>query len=187
MSTIYLYVKQHNITGLKYFGKTIRNPFEYNGSGLYWQRHLKIHGKKHIKTLEVWGFDNQESCTQFAIRFSQDNDIVESKEWANIRIENGKDGGGNNTGEKNSFYGKTHSDEFKQKQSIRMKNRIVSDETKEKLKLSHIGRPKRKMPERFSVSIRKSHIGRKWWNNGIEEKFQKEPPSPDYVLGRKPK
>lgn len=39
-----LYIKTHNITGLKYFGKTIKNPFKYKGSGKYWTRHLAIHG-----------------------------------------------------------------------------------------------------------------------------------------------
>ena len=38
---IYLYLKQHNITGLKYFGKTEQNPYKYKGSGIYWLRHLK--------------------------------------------------------------------------------------------------------------------------------------------------
>jgi hypothetical protein len=57
---IYLYVKQHSITDLKYFGRTVRNPFKYPGSGTYWSNHFKKHGKEHIKTLEVWGFDDQE-------------------------------------------------------------------------------------------------------------------------------
>jgi hypothetical protein len=36
-----LYVKTHNITGLKYFGKTTNDPFKYKGSGKYWLDHLK--------------------------------------------------------------------------------------------------------------------------------------------------
>ena len=32
--TIYLYVKQHSITGLKYFGRTTQaNPYKYKGYG----------------------------------------------------------------------------------------------------------------------------------------------------------
>jgi len=38
---VYLYVKIHNVTKLKYFGKTTKNPYNYKGSGLYWKRHLK--------------------------------------------------------------------------------------------------------------------------------------------------
>ena len=50
------------------------------------------HGKDKIKTIEVWGFDNEQLCTEFALKFSKDNDIVESKEWANLIEENGLDG-----------------------------------------------------------------------------------------------
>lgn len=44
---IYLYVKRHKVTGMKYFGKTVKkDPYKYNGSGLYWVRHIKKYGKK---------------------------------------------------------------------------------------------------------------------------------------------
>ena len=44
----HLYIKTHNITGLKYFGKTIGNPYSYKGSGTYWNNHLKKHGNNII-------------------------------------------------------------------------------------------------------------------------------------------
>jgi len=93
MSTTYLYVKQHLVTGLKYFGKTNKNPFRYFGSGTYWTRHIKKYGKEHIRTLEIWGFDNPSLCNEFASKFSEENNIVESAEWANLCPENGTDGG----------------------------------------------------------------------------------------------
>lgn len=41
----YLYVKTHNVTGLKYLGKTTKqDPHKYSGSGKHWMRHLKVHG-----------------------------------------------------------------------------------------------------------------------------------------------
>jgi hypothetical protein len=90
---IYLYVKQHSITGLKYFGMTKqKDPFKYLGSGKYWKLHLNKHGS-NIQTLEVWGFDNQEMCTEFALKFSEQNNIAESDKWANLKLENGSDGG----------------------------------------------------------------------------------------------
>jgi hypothetical protein len=93
---IYLYVKQHSVTKLKYFGKTIKpDPYKYNGSGTYWSNHFKKHGKDHIKTLEVWGFDDQELCTEFALKFSEEHNIVESPEWANMVPENAVGGGQN--------------------------------------------------------------------------------------------
>jgi len=92
MSTIYLYVKQHKKTGLKYFGQThTKNPYDYKGSGVYWKKHLSKHGKD-IDTLQVWEFQDQLKATEFAIDFSIKNNIVESKEWANLDVEDAKQG-----------------------------------------------------------------------------------------------
>ena len=70
----WLYIKQHNITGLKYFGKTIRDPLKYNGSGKYWVSHLKKHGK-YVTTLWVQLFENETELVQHAIDFSKTNNI----------------------------------------------------------------------------------------------------------------
>ena len=89
---IYLYVKQHQSTGLLYFGKTTcQDPFAYKGSGKHWVRHLRKHGQ-NIRTVELWGFDDQDACTSFATEFSEKHHIVESKAWANLVPENGLDG-----------------------------------------------------------------------------------------------
>jgi hypothetical protein len=42
--TIYLYVKTHNKTGLKYLGYTKTDPYHYQGSGIYWTKHIEKHG-----------------------------------------------------------------------------------------------------------------------------------------------
>jgi hypothetical protein len=91
----YLYIKQHNDTGLKYFGKTTSNPEKYKGSGLYWTAHLKSHGN-NVSTIWYERFNDKESLTEYAIAFSKENNIVESTEWANLKPENGLDGGQNN-------------------------------------------------------------------------------------------
>jgi hypothetical protein len=45
MNIYYLYIKTHNITGLKYLGQTSsNNPYIYNGSGLDWKNHIKKFG-----------------------------------------------------------------------------------------------------------------------------------------------
>ena len=88
----YLYIKTHNKTGLKYFGKTIEHPSTYPGSGLYWTRHLKIHGDD--VTTEIYGYYiDPETLHQEAVAFSKNNNIVESKNWANLRPETGFTGG----------------------------------------------------------------------------------------------
>lgn len=90
--TIYLYHKRHLTTHLNYFGKTINNPLLYNGSGIRWSHHLKKHGAL-VETVYIWEFDNVDDCTKFAIDFSIQNNIVNSREWANLCIEDGKMGG----------------------------------------------------------------------------------------------
>ena len=89
----YLYIKTHNVTGLKYFGKTTNSdPYLYPGSGIYWSRHLKLHGNN--VTTEIYGsYTTLESLEADAIKFSIDNNIVKSDEWANLVYENGHSGG----------------------------------------------------------------------------------------------
>lgn len=89
----HLYIKLHTKTGLKYFGKTNQDPYQYNGSGKKWTSHVNYHGKEYIKTLKVWSFEDLNECSSFAIKFSVDNNIVYSTSWANLKIEDGLSGG----------------------------------------------------------------------------------------------
>ncbi len=98
MSKIYLYTKEHTITNMKYFGKTMLNSFDlrpelYHGSGKYWLRHIRKHDRQYVITTNVWSFEDQASATEFALKFSKENDIVESKEWANLKDEDAVNGG----------------------------------------------------------------------------------------------
>jgi hypothetical protein len=93
-----LYIKTHNVTGLKYFGKTIQKDFHtYRGSGTYWVKHINKHG--YNVTTEMYAqFDEQDFIERnllkgCALMFSSENNIVESKEWANLKPEDGLDGG----------------------------------------------------------------------------------------------
>ena len=88
----YLYIKTHNITGLKYFGKTTKNPVSYKGSGKYWLKHLRKHGN-NIRTEVIGEYTDEQECKEIAINFSKLHNIVDSDEWANLCIENGTDGG----------------------------------------------------------------------------------------------
>jgi hypothetical protein len=89
----HLYVKYHPIKNLLYFGTTEEsNPIIYLGSGKHWKRHLKKYGKELVQTLCIWTFNYQSDLTRFALEFSEDNDIVASKIWANEIIENGLSG-----------------------------------------------------------------------------------------------
>lgn len=98
----YLYIKQHSVTGLLYFGRTTKTEQqllkEYAGSGDYWLNHLKVHGKEHVETVWYCLFTEKEELIKFAVMCSTQWDIINAKDsngkkiWANLRIENGIDG-----------------------------------------------------------------------------------------------
>lgn len=97
----WLMIKQHNVTGLKYFCKTInKDPIKYKGSGTVWRRHIKVHGNS-ITTLWCQLFLTKEEIQIYAVKFSIEHDIVNIRNeigvkiWANLIVENGIDGGGN--------------------------------------------------------------------------------------------
>jgi hypothetical protein len=131
MKPTYLYIKQHTKTGLKYFGKTTKDPIKYNGSGKHWIRHIKKHGPEEVDTLWHQLFTDENELVEYALKFSKDNNIVNSKEWANLKEENGLDGG---------FDKGWWSDEQKNNISIKQKERWANGVyDKEKLRLSRIG------------------------------------------------
>jgi hypothetical protein len=89
---IYLYVKTHNVTGLKYLGKTSsKNPSKYTGSGLYWKLHLKKYGHSH-STVIIKECDTIDEFRYWGEYYSNLWNIVESDDWANLKPEIG-DGG----------------------------------------------------------------------------------------------
>jgi hypothetical protein len=103
----YLYIKRHKITGLLYLGKTNGTEKylleEYNGSGRYWNQHLTAHGKE-VETIWYCLFTEKNKLINFALKCSIGLDIVNSRDstgkkiWANLKYENGVDGGAWNKG-----------------------------------------------------------------------------------------
>lgn len=126
----WLYIKQHNVTGLKYFGKTTqKDPIKYKGSGVRWRNHLKKHGED-VTTIWVQLFEDKQNLTEYALKFSIENNIVESLNWANLKIEDGLSGGRDSK----------HSDESKRKMSEARKKQVFSEETKRKISNSKKGK-----------------------------------------------
>lgn len=120
----WLYIKQHADTGLKYFGKTTKSdPNTYSGSGIRWTRHLAKHGK-NIITVWTHLFNDKESLVEYAVNFSKENNIVNSTEWANLKIEDGLMGGDHNM----------LTPEGRKTLSEKAKNHKHTDETKDKLR-----------------------------------------------------
>ena len=155
----FLYIKQHKITGLKYFGKTTgKDPVKYLGSGTYWNRHLEKHGKL-INTLWYKLFTNKDELKEYALKFSIDNNIVESSEWANLKVEDGLRGGG-----VKGIKIKPHSDEHKEKISagVRKNNLKLGKHKKPKIKK---GRSKGGWS--WSVEDKKKHSD---WQTGVPKR-----------------
>ena len=118
-----LLVMEHNVTGMKYFCKTtlFSRIRSYKGSGIAWTKHLKEHGND-IKVTVHGFYLNKHTCIEAAKSFSIEHNIVESNEWANLVIETGNNGA-IMKGERNPFYGKSH-----------------TPETAERLRLQKIGK-----------------------------------------------
>lgn len=88
----YLMVKMALKTNLKYLCKTKQNPYSYQGSGLRWLNHLKKHNS-WIVTCIIGEYNSEEELKQAGIYYSKLYNVVESDDWANLRLEEG-DGGG---------------------------------------------------------------------------------------------
>lgn len=115
MKPTYLYIKRHSVTGKCYFGKTITDPITYFGSGHHWIRHIKKHGKEYVETLWYKLFTDQTELVRIATLFSEQQDIVKSDLWLNLKTENGLDGGWDDYNNNIGWKGKTQSEEHKRK------------------------------------------------------------------------
>lgn len=138
----YLYLKTHEITGLKYLGQTTKDPFKYKGSGLYWSNHIKVHGN-FVSTTILKECSSKEELRHWGEYFSNLWDIIKSDKWANLKIEIG-DGGS----PKGINLGRKHSKETKDKISKSKKGKSnpksvpITQETKNKISDTLRGRPR---------------------------------------------
>jgi hypothetical protein len=147
-----------------------KNPFKYLGSGKYWKLHYRKHGREFIQTKEIWGFDTQELCSEFALRFSEENDIVKSSEWANLIIEDGLHQFSTNSGKTN--LGKKFSDETRKKMSESNKGKIFSDESRKRMSIAQRNKPP--VTEETRRKLSESHKGCTVWNKNIKNCFSEE-------------
>lgn len=103
---MYLYLKTHKDTGLKYLGMTTKDPFKYRGSGIYWDRHIKKHGN-NVDTEILSICNTDEEIKELGLHYSKLWDIVDSPQFANLVPESGSDSSG--------MLNKSHSEESKEK------------------------------------------------------------------------
>ncbi len=181
-----LLVVKHNTTGLKYFCKTnfLDRVHRYKGSGTSWTKHLREHG--FDVNVGILGFYVEEQrCLDAAKNFSEDNNIVNSNEWANAVVETGKNGC-SMVGERNPFYGKKHTPEAIESARLKKIGRSVnkgayrSPEQRAKISASLKGRKNpvvaakltgRKLSEETKAKI--AEAGKKRiWSNETREKIR---------------
>lgn len=143
----YLYKKTHNITGLKYLGKTIaKDPHRYEGSGKHWQYHIKKHGYD-VTTEILRECSSLEELVEWGLYYSNLWNVVESKEWANLRLE---DGG----------YGPVPV-EIKKKISEALSGRSLSNETRQKMSKSKKGKAKPALTNEHKQKLSEAKVGKK--------------------------
>ena len=128
---MFIYVKTHNKTGLKYLGKTKQDPYKYRGSGIKWRDHISKHGYD-VTTEIIYESSNDDDIKRMGIYYSNKFNVVESEEWANLMMEEGN--GGVTT------LGMKHTKESREKMSLKKRGKlnnrygvIVSEETRNKL------------------------------------------------------
>lgn len=112
MALYYLYVKTHNVTGLKYLGYTKRDVYQYSGSGIDWQSHLEEFGYDFNTTVLLQTEDKKE-INDTGRFFSELWDVANSSEWANKIPETGGGSG--------QFRGRKHTIESREKMKASQK------------------------------------------------------------------
>lgn len=132
---IYLY---HKISprGLNYLGSTTNiNPLKYKGSGIYWRNHLKKHKieSHEVKTVILFKTFDKKALREAGLYYSTLYNVVESKLWANLIPETG-----------DGVLKAKLTEEHKRKISDAGKGRVISPETREKLRKAHLGKKHRK-------------------------------------------
>ena len=89
---IYLYKKTHNVTGLQYLGKNVSiDPYTYPGSGIYWSRHLEVHGN-NVATEILRECQSEDELKEWGLYYSKLWNVAESDQWANLIEEAGPGG-----------------------------------------------------------------------------------------------
>ena len=129
--TIYLYVKTHRTTGLKYLGKTEQEPFKYQGSGDYWTNHINVHGYD-VDTIILRECQSAEELKEWGLYYSNLWNVVESDEWANLKEESGD---GNSSADAKRLW---ESPEYRAKQynAMSARNREAWSDPAYRLKMS---------------------------------------------------
>ena len=166
--TIYLMVKTHRLTSLKYLCKTNRNPFKYKGSGKDWMIHLKKYGVAHDTEI-IMECISREELYYWGSYYSKLWNVVNGQDdfgnkiWANRIPETG--GGG--TGSKK---GRPCSAQRRERLSIAGTGRKHSPETKKKQSMARKGKPRKPFSAEWLNNMSKARIGKEKKPLSVEQR-----------------
>jgi hypothetical protein len=141
---IILYLKESPF-GLKYLGKTVnQDVYKYMGSGTRWKKHILKHAltSEDIKTTILLETTDVSILKEVGEYYSDLWNIVESKDFANLRPENGDGGWGHikgvpKTKEWKELISKRQIPlEERKKRSESQKGRKHSEESKKKMSIA---------------------------------------------------
>ena len=167
MSTIYLYHKL-SLKGLNYLGITRQNPFKYQGSGKYWKLHLKKHNltTKDITTVILFESFSLEDIRKKGLYYSELWDVVNDNNWANLIPESGdgclsaKFSENHRNKIRLSRIGRKETEQTKERKRIAMTGKKATQETRDKISKSNIGKLHGEMSDITKEKIRISKLGR---------------------------
>ena len=193
--TIYLLIKTHNKTRLKYLCKTKRTDYHrYTGSGLYWRDHLKVHGKDYSTELLRECKDNKE-VEEWGLYYSDLWNVVNAKDsngkklWANLVPESGQ---GHSNGIQKIIQNRpevkmknrlgvlaahANNPEIRKKQSQRslennpMSNPEIRKKHKQIVSITNLGEKNGSYDERLHYFIHESGIEEHCTQNALRKKY----------------
>lgn len=186
---IYIYLKTHNKTGLKYLGKTIQDPYVYKGSGTRWRNHLRKHGND-VSTEILFQSEDAEEIEKFSSSYSEKFNIVESKDFANLKPETGEGGFEhiNNNPEMRKKVSKISSDWCKKNKFGGNMTQYLTEDSKRRMSWKgkhHTEETKKKISENRKgrgIGKENSQYGTMWITNEElkkNKKIKKTEPIPD--------
>jgi hypothetical protein len=194
---MYLYLKTHNVTGYRYLGKTVRDPFKYRGSGILWQRHITKHGND-VSTLVLLATEDKRELAETGLFFSKLYNVVIDPSFANLTEESGQGGFTKYTKARNEKISKAlrgRSAPWIKKGKNAGKVAAINTTTGARVSITQeefeqgpfvgVGTLNRGQPRPTTRGENNHASGKRWYTDGVQNaRFIPGTESSDFVLGR---